>query len=448
VKLLWPGGLTGRVALLLALSLLVVQVISIPYYLSEQARTATDLFEQSNGERVARISRMMDGLTNEQRREILPALNSPSLALELLYHLPDTPLLNSEADLARVTSLSETLRRPLQLRQFSAEDDAAGLLSGLFASRELIAIWVPLDDGAWLRFVTASALPSLGWIMHLSAQVFLVSLAVVAFAIWAARQMTRPIRTFAAAAERLGRDVQAPPIGESGSRELRRATRAFNTMQQRLQRYVEDRTQMLAAISHDLRTSLTRLQLRTTFIEDPEQRRKAEQDIQEMEAMLSATLTFARDDAADEPLTKVDIASMLHSLCDDLSDIGKPVRYRGPESLTCSCRSVSLQRALANLMTNAASYGSEAEVCLSRQDQAIQVVIVDRGPGIDDADKERVFEPFVRLDSARSRVTGGSGLGLPIARSVVHAHGGTLSLVDREGGGLEVVIELPQEQLV
>ena len=375
---------------------------------------------------------------------MLPAFDSPSLAVELFFQLPPSAALRSSEDLARVEKLAADLRRPLQLRQFDAAEEGAQLLSGLFASRELIAIWAPLDDGTWLRFVTASALPSLGWIMHMGAQVFLVSLAVIAFAVWSARQITRPVRTFSAAADRLGKDVHAPPITESGSAELINATRAFNTMQERLQRYVEDRTHMLAAISHDLRTSLTRLRLRTSFISDKEQQQKADRDIEEMDAMLSATLTFARDDAADEPLVKVDIAEMLHSLCDDLNDIGKRVQYQGPDKLDCECRSVSLQRALANLMTNAASYGLAAQVVLLETDESVTVTIADRGPGIPNTDKERVFEPFVRLDSARSRTTGGTGLGLPIARSVVHAHGGTLQLKDRDGGGLEVIVELPR----
>lgn len=441
---LWPRGLAGRVALVLALSLLAVQVISVPYFLNEQARNATDVFEQSTRERIARITRLFDGLDSDQRRQLLPALDSPSLAVELFYQPPAESELSAAVDQDRLASLAEELRRPLRVVRFEAEEDGIAMLSGLFASRELIAIWTPLEDGTWLRFVTASALPSIGWIMHLSAQVLLVSLAVIAFAIWAARQITRPIRTFASAADRLGKDVHAAPIEERGSRELRRASRAFNTMQQRLQRYVEDRTRLLAAISHDLRTSLTRLRLRTAFIEDSEQQHKADRDIEEMDAMLGATLAFARDDAADEELVRVDIASLLHSLCDDLSDAGKAVAYSGPESLSFDCRSVSMQRALANLMVNAASYGTEASVELEPSADTLRITVSDRGPGIGEADRERVFEPFVRLDSARSRSTGGSGLGLPIARSVIHAHGGTIQLCDREGGGLRVVVELPR----
>jgi signal transduction histidine kinase len=441
VNFLWPGGLAGRVAMLLALSLLIIQVVSVPYYLSEQARTATEVFEQSTAVRIAHITGLFDELEPERQRQLLPALSSPSLSVEVLFQIPAARQQSTQQALAE--RLAEQLRRPVYILKVSDAEGDIALLSGLFSSRELIAIWVGLADGTWLRFVTASSLPSLGWIAHLSAQVALVSIAVIAFAGWAARQMTRPIRTFASAAQRLGRDVNAPPIPERGSRELRKATAAFNTMQSSLQRYVEDRTRMLAAISHDLRTSLTRLRLRTAFIEDEEQQRKAERDVEEMDSMLSATLTFSRDDAALEPRSKVDLAAMLHSLCDDLGDSGTPIEYEGPERFTYSCRPLSLQRALANLLNNAVGYGEAAQVSLASNDTGVCIEVCDRGPGIPEHSQERVFEPFVRLDSARSRSTGGTGLGLPIARSVVHAHGGTISLANRQAGGLVVTIVLP-----
>jgi signal transduction histidine kinase len=228
---------------------------------------------------------------------------------------------------------------------------------------------------------------------------------------------------------------------------LRNATRAFNTMQHRLQRYVEDRTRMLAAISHDLRTSLTRLRLRIEFIDDEQQHTKAEQDLADMEAMLAATLTFARDDAAEEEPQKVDLAKLLHTLCDDLVDMGKTVEYHGPESLPCQCRPVALQRAISNVLNNAINYGSSANVTLQSLDNGQEIVIKDNGPGIPDNMMEKVFEPFIRLDKARTRSTdanmGGSGLGLSITRSVMRSHGGDVNLSNHPDGGLLVRLFLP-----
>ncbi len=441
MKFAWPGGVAGRIALVLALSLLAVQIVTAPYFLREQARLATEVYDQSTQQRIKYITTLFDALNHPQRRELLPALHSPTLAVELYFDAPDHCSSDAE-NFDYLTQLSETLRRELQYCRVPTGEEPP-LMAGLFTSRELVALWAPLADGTWLRFVTASALPSLGWIAHVSAQVLLVILSVVVFALWAARQITRPMRTFSQAADRLSRDVNAPPLPEEGGVELRRATHAFNRMQGTLQRYVEDRTRMLAAISHDLRTSLTRLRLRTAYISDPEQQRRAEQDIEDMDAMLGATLSFARDDGTEEPQCRVDLAAMLQSLCDDLQDGGQQASYTGPTQQTYDCRPISLQRAFSNLANNAASYGGSAEISLEVRDNEVRVEFCDRGPGIPEASREHVMEPFVRLDAARNRETGGTGLGLSIAQSAIRQHGGTLSLHDREGGGLRVLVTLP-----
>jgi signal transduction histidine kinase len=255
--------------------------------------------------------------------------------------------------------------------------------------------------------------------------------------------VTRPLRRFAEAADRLGVDVGAPPLPVTGAREIRKASRAFNRMQERLRRFVDDRTLMLAAISHDLRTALTRLKLRAEFIPDEEQRDKAVADLDEMQAMLEATLSFARDDAEREPRTKVDLAALLRSLCDDLADSGQPVRYEGPDRLAVECRPAALKRVFANLIDNAVRYGGEALVSLGGAGDGVEVTIADRGPGIPEEMREQVFAPFFRLETSRSRETGGSGLGLAVARTIVHGHGGDITLEDRPGGGLQVRVSLP-----
>jgi signal transduction histidine kinase len=431
IRWLWPAGLAGRLALVLALSLIVVQLTTLPFFLREQASAAAELFEGSTVERIADIVELFEPLAPTQRRDLLPAISSPYLSLELFYEPTAVErAVQDEAGLA--ASLSARLQREVMIKRVDEE------ASGLLPSQQRVAIWVPLADDSWLRFSTHSDLPSLGWVVHMSAQLLLVCLVLVVFAVVAARQITRPIRTFVAAAERLGTDVNAPPIPEKGSQELRRATRVFNTMQQRLQRYVDDRTRMLAAISHDLRTSLTRLRLRTQFIADPKQRNKAEQDLEQMDAMLASTLSFARDDAASETPMDVDLAKLLHTLCDDLIDLGEEVEYHGPEACTVCCRPLALQRAVTNVLSNAVSYGGRAHVTLEPRVGNCEIRIEDDGPGIPADKLEAVFEPFVRLDPARNRATGGSGLGLSIARSVMRSHGGDVTIANRSGGGLAV----------
>lgn len=438
MRWLWPAGLAGRIALLLGVMLIGVQLVTLPFFLRQESAAASQIFQGSTVDRIAAIIELFEPLSAAQRRELLPAISSPFLSLELFF-APTVQETAAVDEPALAASLSARLQRSVIIKQVDAEP---GPFQALLATRQRIAIWVPLADASWLRFSTSSGLPSTGWVVHMSAQLLLVCLVLVIFALVAARQIARPVRTFVAAAERLGTDVNAPPIPERGSRELRRVTRVFNTMQQRLQSYVDDRTRMLAAISHDLRTSLTRLRLRTQFIDDPQQQRKAEQDLEQMDAMLASTLAFARDDAADEQPVNVDLAKLLHTLCDDLVDLGATVDYRGPESHTLCCRPLALQRAITNVLNNAVSYGGSAEVTLSLEEGACHIRVADQGPGIPDEQLEAVFEPFVRLDPARNRSTGGTGLGLSIARSVMRSHGGDVTIANRPGGGLVVDLRL------
>jgi signal transduction histidine kinase len=270
----------------------------------------------------------------------------------------------------------------------------------------------------------------------------LSALFILVFAWWAARRATKPLTRFAEAADRLGVDVAAPRLSVAGPPELRKAAHAFNRMQERIRRLVDDRTQMLAAIAHDLRTALTRLRLRAELIEDPEQQAKVVADLEGMTVMLDETLAFARDDATGEERVEVDLAALVQSLCADLADAGQPVRYAGPDRLRLACRPVALRRALANLIDNAVKYGEVAEVALAALDHEIELTVADRGPGIPPEQRERVFTPFFRLEPSRSRETGGAGLGLAVARTILHRHGGEITLDNQ--GGLLVRVTLPR----
>ncbi|MBX7200697.1 MAG: HAMP domain-containing protein [Rhodospirillaceae bacterium] len=270
-----------------------------------------------------------------------------------------------------------------------------------------------------------------------------ISVLVGLIAFWGVRSATFPLSTFASAAERLGVDVNAAPLGEGGPSEVSRAARAFNTMQTRLQRFIQDRTQMLAAISHDLRTPITRLRLRAEFIDDDTQRRKMLTDLDEMEAMISATLVFARDDAANEMATEVDAAAIVAVVCFDHKAAGKDVVYTGPDSLGLYARPLAFKRAITNFIDNAVKYGSRARVIVEPHGADVAIHIDDDGPGIPVVDMERVFAPFTRLERSRSRQTGGTGLGMTIGRNAIRSMGGDVYLTNRPEGGLRVTISLP-----
>jgi signal transduction histidine kinase len=237
-------------------------------------------------------------------------------------------------------------------------------------------------------------------------------------------------------------------LPEDGPREVATAARAFNTMAERIRRFVGDRTQMVAAIGHDLKTPITRLKLRAELLDDDEQRRKILADLEEMEAMIGATLAFARDDAAAEPSVMVDLAALCRTVLDEATDaapeMADAITYDGPEHLTVRARPVALKRALANLVGNALAYGGAARLTLAEAAPGqLRIVIEDDGPGVPEYELEGVFQPFRRLETSRNRETGGSGLGLPIARNILRAHGGDVVLRNRPKGGLAAVMTLP-----
>jgi signal transduction histidine kinase len=259
----------------------------------------------------------------------------------------------------------------------------------------------------------------------------------------AARKITAPLARLADAAERFGTDPNAPMLVETGPREIRAAAHALNGMQTRLKRYVDDRTQMLAAISHDLRTPLTRLRLRAELIEDGEPMRKMLADIAEMETMVQGTLAFAREDAQAEARTRLDLSALLQTICDDLSDTGYTAAFDETARCPISCRPSAMRRALTNLIENAVKYGERADVRIATAGNQVTVTIEDCGPGIPETQLEQVFAPFYRLESSRNRDTGGVGLGLAVAKTIIHAHGGDIRLTNRPSGGLSVTVSLP-----
>ena len=318
-----------------------------------------------------------------------------------------------------------------------------GGFDGFGRFRDLRVV-VPLPDGQWLSFTTA--LPESG---SAFSRQFLLSMGIMAIvilvvSIWVVRRVTAPLAAVSAAAERLGNDLNAPPMPETGTIETRQAARAFNTMQARLRGLIENRTRLLAAISHDLRTPLTLLRLRTENVENRQERDKMLATIAEMDSMVGVTLQFARDEATTEPRRPTDIAALVQSIVDDMADAGVPVTMQPAEPVVYECRPDALKRAIRNLLDNAVKYGKAANVAIQTMPKTINIIVDDEGPGIPEQELSRVFDPFYRLEESRSRETGGVGLGLAIAQSIVQAHRGELVLRNRPAGGLRAQISLPR----
>ncbi|KJS38335.1 MAG: hypothetical protein VR70_10270, partial [Rhodospirillaceae bacterium BRH_c57] len=279
--------------------------------------------------------------------------------------------------------------------------------------------------------------------MDIVVSTLIMFVAVLVAAIWAARRLARPLRHMALAADRLGRDVTAPPLPEEGPEEVRRAAEAFNRMQSRLRRLVEDRMQMLAAISHDLRTPITLLRLRAEFMQDKTEQAKTLQTLDEMAEMVNSLLAFAREEAAEEEMRVVDLAALVETVCVDLADTGAKVTCRLAEPLPMSCRVSAVRRAVTNLVSNAVRHGGEASVAVETTPGQVRIIVEDEGPGIPEGELEQVFRPFYRVERSRNRDTGGVGLGLAVVRSVARQHGGDAFVKNRPDRGLRAIMALP-----
>ncbi|WP_456617859.1 MULTISPECIES: ATP-binding protein [unclassified Bradyrhizobium] len=278
------------------------------------------------------------------------------------------------------------------------------------------------------------------WLMTLMSAFICVTV----LGLWAARALTAPLSSFARAAENFSLDGAAEPLPERGPEEIRSVARALNRMHERIARLMSDRTRMLAAISHDLRTPITRLRLRAEFIEDEGNRKRMLIDLDQMRSMLESVLSLLRNDRKIEAVTLVDIASTLQLIADQFGDMGHVVHYEGPASATAAARPDDLHRGVTNLVENAVRFGAEVTIRLDVAGTKLTIDVEDDGPGISDARKQEMLEPFVRGDEARTMdESTGFGLGLSIAHAIALAHGGDLSLHDREPHGLIVRMQLP-----
>jgi signal transduction histidine kinase len=260
--------------------------------------------------------------------------------------------------------------------------------------------------------------------------------------IWAGRRLVAPLARFAAAVDRFDAQAADTPLKEEGPSEIRQAARAFNRMRDRIVKLIGDRTRMLMAISHDLRTPLTRLRLRAEELPDGEEKGKMLDDIRQMDASIHGAVEFLREGVSTDAAVRADLASLVETICDQFSDMGFSVQYRGPERLAVDCQPGALSRAVTNLVDNAAKYGSSVVVSLaSAGDGQVTIEVADDGPGIPDSEKERVLQPFYRSDAARQNASG-FGLGLPIALAVALNHSGALTLHDCKPRGLRARLQL------
>jgi signal transduction histidine kinase len=457
-----PRSLFGRLVLVLLAGLAAAQLASVVLNLSERDRLLYRAGGMQLAQRIADVSRLLDSLSPAERRRIVAVFNVPPLAISL-----DRPPLKPEAGDGdfQLTMFSSVLRyalgdsMPATVARRGGVPPAAqqspalpmmhpGMgpgMRGMGPGSATFVVQVALRDGTRVTFDSFLSPQGEDVPLRVAGTLVILVGAVLALSLVAVRWVTRPLSTLATAAEKLGEDINRAPLAETGPTEVRRAAKAFNTMQSRLARFINDRTRILAAISHDLKTPLTRLRLRTEEIEDPELAAKFTQDVDEMESMVTQTLDFMRDATTTEPAQPLSVMALLESLQHDYHDAGQGFEIRGGVTRPVSGRPRALRRCLSNLLDNAIRYGRQPSIEVEERARELAIRVLDEGPGMPEAELERAFEPFVRGESSRSRETGGTGLGLGIARNIARAHGGDVTLANRPGGGLEATLTLPRQ---
>jgi signal transduction histidine kinase len=435
----WPGflnlrGIGGQIAALVVVSIVALHTITTAAFLfhrPDQLAPPGDI----SPTQLATVARLLGEASASERPRLLTdiARAFPQFDIQDLASAPAPSA--SEPEAPHLHGLYRRLGPNYRI-----------VTLGLGEGMRRIGIVLP--DGAMISASIATDRPSppiwgSPWMITLLFAVISVTL----FGLWAARTLTAPLTSFAKAAESFSLEGDAASLPERGPEEVRSLAKALNRMRKRITDLIDDRTRMLAAISHDLRTPITRMRLRCEFIEDETHRGRMLADLDQMRSMLESVLSFLRNSRKLEAMTLVDVASTLQLVADQFSDMGHKVSYAGPDHAMATARPDDLLRCVTNIVENAARYGAEVVIRLTVAPDNLNLDVEDDGPGISDAKKHAMLEPFARGDDARNMDEAtGFGLGLSIAGAIVAAHGGALSLHDRSPSGLVVRIRLPVGQ--
>jgi signal transduction histidine kinase len=430
MNLRWPRSLFGRILLVLALGLTLAHALTFSLVLAERGMTMRGAMVSYLASDVASSVAMLERLAPAERAAWVERLGRRNYRYLLA---PPLEAPDATSELARRVKGAVTSALP-PARSVTVVDPR---LPGTDFRLQL-----RLSDGTPLAVdVDEPRLQLSPWVIGaLAIQLALLA----ALCAWAVRAATRPLAALADAADAMGTERPAPAIPEDGPREVMRAAAAFNRMQARIQAYVRERMQILAAVSHDLQTPITRLRLRADLLDDAALRDKLHADLAEMQSLVEEGIAYARSQqAAGEPVRRVDMRALVESIAGDYADAGMAVRVLDAADVVCDSRPQALRRVICNLVDNALKFAGAAELSLASDAPGTWTVrVLDRGPGIPEADLETVLMPYVRLEDSRNRRTGGAGLGLAIASELAKALGARLFLMQRaDGPGLEARLE-------
>lgn len=453
-----PTSLRGQLVLMILATFIVVQGFNLWLFMDERSLAVRAALELDAVGRTANVALLLEAAPEDLRADILRAADSPLVRFTLassptVDHIDHQnngrvirqiqSLLNDNAprdirtELHRATPPPAGASIPLEMNQMHGN-----MMPIQMASVEM-EISIALQDGNWLNVSTRFHRPPIQW-PWVSTLSFALATLIITLIIWVTlSRLTGPLRTLADSAESLGRGDAVPELPTQGPDELRRLTTAFNDMQVRLTRFVAERTRLLAALGHDLRSPLTAMRVRVEMVDDTETRERLITIIAEMQEMVDSTLSFARGMVTTEESQAVDMYDFLDTLVAEFVVLGNPVKLDTKPGMNVKIKPVAMRRALRNVIENAIRYGHSADIKAETQGSTVKITITDTGEGIPEADLERVFDPFVRIEKSRSLETGGTGLGLSIARTIIHAHGGEITLTNIAKGGLQVEVSIP-----
>ena len=447
--------------------LVFAQLLSAFVLLRDRGQTLYEAVQQNLIARTASIVHLMDSLEAADRQQLLPLLNAPELTISFSDRAETLPEGNKDSKAAtrlikkqltqrlppesnvHVTVIGSVMNRSMpEMRHrhttgLNPKPEPWAFMHGAHAMVQSFLIQVQLRDGRWIRFERDIPENFFNWPSRLIWVLGILLVSVAVLSLVAVRSIIRPLRELRTAAEGLGRDIHRSPLPVKGPTEISETAKAFNTMQSRLKSYIDDRARILAAVSHDLKTPLTRLRLRADLLEDKVLRHKFQTDLQDMESMVNATLDFMRGVQTQEPTQPVNLMALLDSISENALEVGHDVHVVGNITAPYEGKPIALKRCIENLVENAVRYGERAIIHIE-EDKNIIISVLDEGAGIPEEQLEAVFDPFLRLESSRAKKSGGTGLGLGIARNIAKAHGGDLQLSNRPEGGIKATLTLPK----
>jgi signal transduction histidine kinase len=468
---LLPRSLFGRLVLVMLAGLLIAQLITLYINMSERDRLLYSSGGLYAAQRIADLATVLDSMPPDERRKMTAIFDGPPLAIDLDRAPLAAPAGDPGGDL-QLAMFTAMLRRglgedvPVAVVRAPGISGAPppplpgrgpGAMSGMMGHRMMgydgpmpmpppgradFIVQVRLRDGTLATFNSYLSPQAASVPLRIALTLLALLLLVGALSLIAVRWITVPLRTLATAAEQLGRDIHRPPLPEDGPTEVQQAARAFNRMQERLSRFIAERGRTFTAMSHDLKTPITRMRLRTELLDDEGVRTRFGKDLDEMQAMVTQTLEYMRDETVQEPQQRIEMNALLESMQSGYQETGGQVEVKGNAAGPFVGRPLALRRCITNLLDNALRYGGRATIVVDDRPSMLTLRVQDEGPGMPEDQLERAFEPFFRGEASRSRATGGTGLGLGIARNIARAHGGDVTLRNRAEGGFEAILTL------